>query len=111
MIKIRSHPGIVGFRYRNVQEKVMYTDDTLCMLADTNASLRETMAIIKEYSVFSGLNINWSKYALMLIVGNTAQIVTSACPIPLTSLFKYLGVQVSPDPRDFCHLNITLPFL
>lgn len=41
-ISIRSRPGIVGFRYEAIQEKVMlYADDTLSMLGYTDVSLRD----------------------------------------------------------------------
>lgn len=107
-IRIWLHPSIFGSSYGNIQDKVMlYADDRLLLLGDTDASLQEAMATILEFGGFSGLNINYSKFALKLLDGTDTQTVTWACPIPITSSFKYLLVQVTPHPQDFCHLNIS----
>lgn len=56
---------------------MVYTDDTLILLGDTDASLRETMATITEFDSFSGLTINWSKSALMLQISKDSGVPMS----------------------------------
>lgn len=85
---------------------MLYADDTMIMLGDTDASLKETMSTITEFGDYSGLNINWTKSALMLIGVVGAYQVDAACPIPLATSFKYLGIQVTPCIQDYCGLNI-----
>ena len=107
-ISIRTSPRITGFCYGNEQEKVMlYADDTLLLLGDMDTSLREAMETILEFGKFSGLLINWSKSALLLLDCGDSQVINPLCPIPITSSFKYLGVQITARPRDFIHLNIS----
>lgn len=107
-IEIRANQRITGFCYGNMQEKVMlYADDSLFMLGDTDLSLREAMLTITKFSGFSGLHINWSKSALLLLDEEDTQSVTSTCPIPIATSFKYLGIQVTSRPRDYIHLNIS----
>lgn len=92
-IEIRANSQTVGFCYGTLQEKVMlYSDDTLLMLGDV--SLWEAMKAITKFGDFSGLQINWTKSAVLLLDEDATQPVASMCPIPITTFFKYLGIQV-----------------
>lgn len=86
---------------------MLYSDYTLLMLGDTDLSLREAMITITKFGGFSGLQINWSKSALLLLEGHKTQSVTSSYPILITTSFKYLGIQVTSGPWDFSRLNIS----
>lgn len=81
------------------------------ILGDTDASLRETMATIKEFRNYSGLKEKRSKSTLILIDEEGTSQAELDSPIPVTSSFKYLGVQVTPNIKDFCCLNISPPLL
>lgn len=55
---IRANNSIVGFRYGGIQEKILlYADDMLLLLGDTEASLRTVMSTITDFGRFSGLTI------------------------------------------------------
>lgn len=98
----------MDFCYGALQEKVMlYADDTLLMLGDTEVSLQEAMSTITKFGGFSGLHIYWTKSALLLLDGNATQTVASTCPVPITTFFKYLGIQVTSGPQDFSQLHIS----
>lgn len=86
---------------------MLYADNTILLLGDTMHSLETAMSIIAHSGEFSGLLINWDKSALMLLDTNPPQTIISSCPVPVTSLFKYLGVQVTLRLVYICHLNIT----
>lgn len=54
------------FRYDNLQEKVLlYVDNMLLLLGDTDTSLRAAMSTIADFVKFSGLTTNWSKSDLL----------------------------------------------
>lgn len=79
--EIRANSHIVGFCYGTLQEKVMlYADDTLLMLGDTEVSLQEAMTTITKFSDFLGLRVNWMKSALLLVDGDASHPVASTCP-------------------------------
>lgn len=86
---------------------MLYADDTLLRLGDTDISLREVMSTISRFGRFSGLLINWSKSVLLLLDWNNTQIVNSSCPIPIATSFKYLGIQITAKPREFIPFNIS----
>lgn len=105
--QIRDSPRIEGFRYGDLHEKLMlYADDMLLFLGDTSQSLLGVMNIIEQFGHFSGLTINWSKSALMMLDESGDVNLPDSCPIPTTTGIKYLGVQISPCVGDFCSLNI-----
>lgn len=104
---IRDSAQIQGFQYGSLHEKIMlYADDMLLFLRDTSHSLLEVMSIIKLFGHYSGLTINWSKSALMVLDGDHGVALPDHCPIPLVTSFKYLGIQVAPRIGDYCSLNI-----
>lgn len=98
---------IEGFKYGDLHEKLMlYADDMLLFLGDTSHSLIGVMAIIEQFGHFTGLTINWSKSALMMLDESRDVSLPDSCPIPITTSFKYLGVQISPNIGDYCSLTI-----
>lgn len=63
-----ANANIRGFQYGDLQEKCMlYVDDTMLLLGDTNTSLQEAMEMIRMFGHYSGLVINWTKSSLMLL--------------------------------------------
>ena len=85
---------------------MLYADDTMLLLGDTSGSLREAMSVIQTFGSFSGLLINWTKSALMLLDSSGPQ-DHSLLDIPVATKFKYLGVWVTPQPLDYITLNLT----
>lgn len=86
---------------------MLYAEDTMLLLGDTTHYLEIALSTIARFGDFSGLRINGDKSTLMLLDYSLAQIIAPSCPVPVTSSFKYLGIQVTPHPVDFCRLNIT----
>ena len=96
-VLVRGCEAIRGYRYGDMHEKIMlYADDMLLFLEDTEGSLRQVMAIITDFGRFSGLTINWSKSALLFLDGEPVAGSGLASPVPVVPFFKYLGVWVSP---------------
>lgn len=65
------------------------------------------MSVIEHFSVYSVLVINWSKSSLMLLDADPDSREQTVHRVPVTSSFKYLGVQVTPEPQDFISLNLS----
>lgn len=90
-IEIRANQGITGFCYGNMQEKViLYAEDTLLLLGDTVHSLREAMLTIFRFGGFSGLLINWSKSALLLLDRDDTQTDVPHVLYPLPPPYRLL---------------------
>lgn len=70
---------------------MLYADDMLLLLRDTTKSLQTVMSTVLDFGQYSGLTINWSKSALLLLDGDSAQPIAPTCPIPITDKFKYYG--------------------
>lgn len=74
---------------------MLYTDDTIILLGDTDASLKETMVTITKFGNYSGLKINCSKSALMLTDGGEVRTGDIICDIPLLGnlikLFQHIS--------------------
>lgn len=69
----------MSFKYGDIHEKIMlYTDDILLLPGDTTLSLQTLMSTILEFGQYSGLTINWTKSALLLLDGDATQPVTPA---------------------------------
>lgn len=65
-IALRSAPGIRGYKRGEIEEKlILYTDDLLLLLGDTQNSLRKSMEEMKNFGQFCGLIINYGKYTLL----------------------------------------------
>lgn len=104
---VRASQQITGFKYGDLHEKIMlYADDMMLFLGDTTTSLAEVTRIITGFGYFSGLTINWSKSALMLLDEGGEVNLPDSCSVPVTSSFKYLGIQISPKITEYCPLNI-----
>lgn len=81
---VRASMGITGLKYGDLREKIMlYADDMMLFLGDTAASLAEVTTVISRFGHYSGLAINWSKSALMLLDGVREVDLPDSCPIPV----------------------------
>lgn len=70
---MRVSPGITGLSYGDLHEKIMlYADNMMLFLGDTTASLADVTAVIAKFGHYSGLTINWSEPALMVLDGYRA---------------------------------------
>lgn len=99
---IRANNKIEGFRFSSIQEKILlYADDMLLLLADTDTSLKNVMSTITDFGRFSGLTINWSKSALLALDQGIHPQLGIYCPVPVIESFKHLGIEISPQPLDF----------
>lgn len=63
---IRENPGIMGIPKCGHQFKInVYADDILLTLVDPLNSIPKVLEVIREFSLFSGYKINWSKSEAM----------------------------------------------
>lgn len=86
---------------------MLYANDTMLFLGDTSDFLREAMLLIAGFGVFSSLVMNWTKSSVMPLdspVDNQGPILHN---ISIASSLKYLGVYVTPQPRDYVFLNLS----
>lgn len=104
---VQASPCIRELQYGALQKKIMlYAEDMLLFLGDPTHSLLGVMSIITQFGHYSGLTINWSKSALMMLDEDRKVNLPDSCPIPVVISFKYLGVQISPRLGDYCSLNV-----
>lgn len=104
---VRTSSRICGVKYGVLHEKIMlYADDMLLFMGDPSHSLPGIMSIITQFGHYSGLIINWSKSALMLLDEDQEVELPDSCPIPVVASFKYLGVRISPRLREYSSLKI-----
>lgn len=79
---------------------------TLCYYwATQRAPWRKPWWSLKNVE-FSGLVINWTKSSIMLLDSTPDSQSPTLQDIPITPEFKYLGVYVTPQPRDYVSLNV-----
>lgn len=106
---VRVSPAYTGLKFWDLHEKVMlYADDMMLFLGDTTASVMGVMTIISSFVHYSGLTINWTKSALLVLDEDRDLEIPDSCPIPVVTSFKYLGIQISPRLADYCSLNVYL---
>lgn len=87
-----------------IEQIGLYADDIILYMGDAHTSLKEAMKIIETYGIFSGLKINWQKFALMLLgPGNRMRAQT---PLKIVEVFKYLGINITLDPEEALKVNI-----
>uniref|UniRef100_A0A672FWV9 Reverse transcriptase domain-containing protein n=1 Tax=Salarias fasciatus TaxID=181472 RepID=A0A672FWV9_SALFA len=94
---IRSHNSIKGLKMNNKTFKIaLYADDILLFVSDPEVSIPKLMTTIKNFSIFSGYKINFSKsVALPLGYGKDPP---SLIDFPFSwsiSGFSYLGISIS----------------
>lgn len=105
-MSIRQNPEIMGFQFGELREShSLCRQHYVTIRGYPPFSLLTAMNTITQFGVFSGL-INWDKSALSLLDNNPAQPITPSCPVPITSFFNYLGIQITPQLEDFYHLNV-----
>lgn len=89
---------------------MLYADDIMHFLGDIRASLVGVMSIILDFGHYSGLTINWTKSALVVLDKELGVTLPDSCPVPIVSSFHYLGIQISPRIIDYGQRNIN-PYL
>lgn len=95
--------SIQGFQYGDVCEKLLlYAYDMLLLFGDTVSSLQAVMDIIGEFGSYSGLTINCSMSASLVLDGSVAPTLPLFCPVPVVSNFKYLGIVIFREVMEFC---------
>lgn len=85
----------------------MYADDSLLYLGDTRGTLLNVMTLIKDFGDLSGFSINWNKSVLLPIDPIIDPLPQGAEMVHIVSSFRYLGIQISPDPSQYFALNLT----
>lgn len=89
---------------------MLYANDMLLILGDTDVFVRAVVSVITEFGNYSGLIINWSKSTLLPLDGIVNSGLSSLYPVPVVDSFRsfrYLGVVISPVFTDYSHLNIS----
>lgn len=90
-----------------MEEKVaLYADDLLLFLRDTQTSLSKAMDIIKDFGHLSGLTINWEKSVLLPVDHLEGPLPEEAIQIQIVDKMKYLGVNITKDPKHYIMDNI-----
>lgn len=96
---IRSNLGIHGLTIASRQHKInLYADDILVFLSKPEISITNLLGVIKDFSVFSGYRINFSKSEAMPL-GNLQAVPSSSLPFPFKWSplgFVYLGIHITP---------------
>lgn len=106
-ILIRSTPQIQGITIGPIQEKVsLYADDTLLYLTDDGQSLTQALQVIDRCGRYSGIRINWGKSVLFPLHSGVAPLHLDA-QLCRVSQFRYLGVEIHRDLKQFIGLNLT----
>lgn len=104
---VRSSPNIVGFRCGESGDKLsLYEDDTLIYLGDTAGSLEAVMKLIERFGQYSGFAINWHRLSLLLLDPLESALPESASQVEVVHAFKYLGIVITGDARDYKILNL-----
>lgn len=98
-----------GFRPRQVKV-ILYADDMLLLLGDSDHSLQNIMSTIQEYGIYFGLAIIWTKSALLQMNYVLNPQLPLFCHVPCVLAFKYLGIIISRNLTDYCRLKI-LPLI
>ena len=110
---IRQDHLIRGLNWNNTWEDriSLYADDILLYLADPVGSIERVMHILYIFHQYSGFTINWQKSILFLLKGPALRL-SSRCPIAWSqTTFKYLGVYITRDPKEFYELNLLPPLI
>ncbi|XP_053561332.1 uncharacterized protein LOC128652419 [Bombina bombina] len=88
------------------QKVALYADDVLVYVSNTRVNIPRLISITNSFGTFTGYKVNAAKSELMWIRKN--QISISETPFKeVTSHFRYLGINVSANPRNWYDLNIS----
>ncbi len=97
--EIRSNLGIHGLTTASKQHNInLYTDDILVFLSKLEISITNLIGVIKDFSIFSGYRIDFSKSEAILL-GSLQAVPSGSLPFPFkrTPLgFVYLGIHITP---------------
>lgn len=107
-IALRGDPLFTGISVGMTVDKVaLYADDLLLFVTDPRSSLSHVMSRIDVFGRFSGLCINWSKsYLMPLSPGCMLTPGESICGLQISSSFKYLGIHIPNDYKQFLLMNV-----
>lgn len=107
---IRSNPGIHGLAIASRQHKInLFADDVLVFLSKPDISIINLISVIKDFSVFSGYKINFSKSEAMPL-GNLQTVPSGSLSFPFkwsTMGFVYLGIHITPKFDQMFKSNFT----
>lgn len=84
--------------------------DTLLYPGYTTGLLQAVVTRIDDFGKLSGFSINWDKSVLMPLDPLLCPLPGCAWVVEVVKKFRYLGVQISPDPTEYICLNL-LPIL
>lgn len=84
----------------------LYADDLLLFLGDTQGSLWKAMDIIKKFGHISGLTRNWEQSTLLPVDPLENSLIEEVAQIKIVNTFKYLGINISRDPKKYIGDNI-----
>ena len=64
-ISVRRLEDITVFKYKRVETKIcQFADDTQSLLDGSEQSIQNTIILLNNYSIISGLNVNYNKSEL-----------------------------------------------
>lgn len=79
---------------------------TIIYLGDTDGSLKNMMRLITDFGSLSGFTINCNKSVLMPLDPLPNPLPDLAGTVQVVTEFRYLGIQVTPDPSQYITLNM-----
>lgn len=104
---LRSSPHIRGLRIGLLEERLaLYADDMLLFLNDAGPSLQGVLDVLNKFAEVTGLRVNWSKSILFPIDQAAKTTSPSHYPLQWVETFKYLGVHISTQEKDYISLNL-----
>lgn len=106
VVQLRSSSQLTGLRIGEFEERVsLYADDMLLYLQDPGPSLLEAFRLIQKFGDYSGFRINWKKSSLFSI--DEGVDVPLGSPIPLSTSFRYLGIEIQLPISKFLEANLS----
>lgn len=84
----------------------LYADDKLLYLGDHASFLTENVSIIEKYGCYSGLTIYWDKSVVMHEDAPDLSPDQSQTPLISSLFFKYLGIHISTNLRQYESINL-----
>jgi hypothetical protein len=108
-LKIRNNNNIKGITINNYEHKIsQFADDTTLILDGTKTSLDETLNILSEFAIISGLKVNFEKTKVVWIGRkkfSSDSIKTRWKLAWNQSTFRMLGIDFHVDLTKMIHIN------
>lgn len=89
----------------------LYAVDLVHFLKDPGPSLQVVFWMLNEYTRYSGLGVNWSKYIILPPDSGTKAVADSNFLICWVSQLTYLGVQTIVNVTDYMNIVPLITFL